>query len=162
MSRQDKTTEMKVKFFQALLNAGFTDITRKFHSDYDYSEEELDDYVSIIKRAFIKGTYTINCDYGEAWIKVGEHNTKIGFDHISNKLIALIIYLAGLKNENSRYKFGYYACKVADINDVYDSIMISYPYANPNKMCKQSIEEARSKLPKILEEVMSLSKQNKE
>lgn len=154
MSRQDKTTEMKVKFFQALLNAGFTDITRKFHSDYDYSEEELDDYESIIKRAFIKGTYTINCDYGEAWIKVGEHNTKIGFDHISDKLITLVIYLASLKNESSRHKFGYYVYKVADINDVYDSIMNSYPYTNSNKTCKHSIEEARSELPKILQEVI--------
>lgn len=162
MGRQNKLTKMKVMFFQILLNAGFTDITHQHHSEYGYSKKELDDYKSTIKRAFKKGNYTINCDYGETWIKVGEHNTKIGFDHISNKLIALIIYLAGLKNENSRYKFGYYAYKVADINDVYDSIMISYPYANPNKMCKQSIEEARSKLPKILEEVMSLSKQNKE
>lgn len=135
-----------------MLNAGFTDITHQYHSEYGYSENELDDYKSTIKRAFEKGNYIINCDYGEAWIRIGEHDTKIGFDHISDKLITLVIYLASLKNKNSRHKFGYYAYKVSNINEVYDAIMISYP--NPNKICKQSIDDARSKLPKILEEVV--------
>ncbi len=157
MDRQIKPINMKVRFFQTLLNAGFVDNTYQFYSDCGYSEKEIADYKSMIKRAFQKGNYTVNCDYCEAWIKVGEHKSKIGFENISDKLIALVIYLASLKNANSRYKFGYYAYKVSDINDVFDAIMTSYPYANPNKVCKQSIEDARSKLQKILEEVMLFS-----
>ena len=39
-------------------------------------------------------------------------------------------FLSGLLSANSRYKFGYYAYKVSDLNDVYDAIMTSYPYHN--------------------------------
>lgn len=73
---------------------------------------ELADYAQLMKRAFKKGNYLINCDYGCAGIKVGDSCEKMGFEHISDKRIALVIYLAGLKNNNSRYKFGYYVTSV--------------------------------------------------
>ena len=98
--------------------------------EYKYSEAELAEYTLMMKRAFKNGTYFINCDYGSAGIQVGDYHKKIGFDHISDKLIALVIYHSRLKSANSRYKFGYYAYKVSDLNDVYDAIMTSYPYHN--------------------------------
>ena len=58
------------------------------------------------------------------------YHKKIGFDQISDKLIAFTFYLSASKSANSRYKFGYYAYKVSDLNDVYDAIMTSYPYHN--------------------------------
>ena len=109
-----------------------------------------------MKRAFKKGNYLINCDYGCAGIKVGDSCEKMGFEHISDKLIALVIYLAGLKNNNSRYKFGYYVTSVKNLNDVYDAIMVSYPYPNPPTACKMSIAEARTQLPIILEKIKSI------
>lgn len=41
--------------------------------------------------------------------------------------------------------------------DVYDEVMTSYPYNNPPKRCKQSIEDARKQLPRILESIMQFS-----
>ena len=70
-------------------------------------------------------------------------------------MIALVIFLGGLKTENSRYKFGRY--KTEDKNDVYDAVMTSYPYYKMFKARKNAIEEARTQLPKILEEVRSLA-----
>lgn len=81
---------------------------------------------------------------------------KMGFEHISDKLIALVIDLAGLKNNNSRYKFGYYVTSVKNYNDVYDAIMVSYPYPNPPTACKMSIADVRTQLPKILEKIKSI------
>ena len=75
-------------------------------------------------------------------------------------MIALVIFLGGLKTENSRYKFGRYKFgryKTQDTNDVYDAVMTSYPYDNMFKARKKAIEEARIQLPKILEEVRSLA-----
>lgn len=105
MGRQSKQTKMQVRFFRILLDAGFTDITQQLYKDYCYSENELADYSLMMKRAFKKGNYLINCDYGCAGIKIGDSCKKIGFEHISDKLIALAIYLSGLKNANSRYKY---------------------------------------------------------
>lgn len=51
----DTTNELiktRVRFFRILLNAGFEDITREFHSDYRFSEEMLADYNILMKRAF--------------------------------------------------------------------------------------------------------------
>ena len=156
----DTTNELiktRVRFFRILLNAGFEDITREFHSDYGFSEEMLADYDILMKRAFKKGTYIINCDYGDAYISIGEFRHKLGYSKLTDKLIALVIYLAGLKNENSRYKFGRYITVDKDMVDVYDEVMTSYPYNNPPKRCKQSIEDARNQLPKILENIMQFS-----
>lgn len=155
MGRHSKLTKMQVRFFKILLKSGFTEVTLKIHPEYKYSEAELADYALMMKRAFKKGTYFINCDYGSAGIQVGDYHKKIGFDNISDKLIALVIYHSRLKSANSRYKFGYYAYKVSDLNDVYDAIMTSYPYHNPSKACKQSIEDARIQLPIILEQISS-------
>lgn len=88
-----------------------------------------------MKRAFKKGTYFINCDYGGASIKVGESSEFKSFEDISDKLLALVIFLGGLKTENSRYKFGRY--KTEDKNDVYDAIMTSYPYDSMFKARKK-------------------------
>lgn len=107
-----------------------------------------------MKQAFKKSTYSINCDYGGAFIKVRESSEYKSFENISDKLIALVIYLGSLKTKNSRYKFGRY--KTKDTNDVYDAVMTSYPYDNMFKARKKAIEEARTQLPKILEEVRSL------
>lgn len=159
MERLSKQTKMQVRFFRILLDAGFTDITKQLYKDYCYREDELADYKLMIKRAFKKGNYLINCDYGCAGIKIGDSSKKIGFEYISDKLIALVIYLSNIKNANSRYKYGYYVHKLDDMNDVYDAIMTSFPYKNPNKACKQSIEDARLRLPKILEGIISFSKQ---
>lgn len=156
----DTTNELiktRVRFFRILLNAGFEDITREFHSDYRYSEEMLAEYNIIMKRAFKKGTYIINCDYDAVNISIGEFRHKLGYSQLTDKLIALVIFLAGLKNENSRYKFGRYITVDKDMVDVYDEVMTSYPYRNPTKRCKQSIEEARNQLPRILESIMQFS-----
>ena len=113
-----------------------------------------------MKRAFKKGTYFINCDYGGASIKVGESSEFKSFEDISDKLIALVIFLGGLKTENSRYKFGRYKFgryKTQDTNDFYDPVMTSYPDDIMFKARKKAIEEARIQLPKILEEVRSLA-----
>ena len=40
--------------------------------------------------------------------------------------------------------------------DVYDEVMTSYPYNSPSKRCKQSIEDARNQLPRILESIMQI------
>lgn len=153
MGRYSKQTKMQVRFFRILLASGFTDVTQQLYADYRYSEMELADYAQLMKRAFKKGNYLINCDYGCAGIKVGNSCGKMGFEYISDKLIALVIYLAGLKNNNSRYKFGYYVTSVKNLNDVYDAIMVSYPYPNPPTACKMSIAEARTQLLKILEKI---------
>lgn len=149
MKRQIKE---KVRFFNILLHNGFIDVTQKIHTEYEFTEQELTDYTLMMKRAFAKGSYCVNCDYSEAWIKVGERTSKIEFTNISDKLIALIVYLASLKSENCRYKFGRYICNVGD---VYDAVMKTYPYSKPSKNCKVAIENARNELPKILEKVMS-------
>lgn len=156
MGRYSKQTKMQVRFFRILLAAGFTDITQQLYADYRYSEMELADYAKMMKRAFKKGNYIINCDYGCAGIEVGDSCEKMGFEHISDKLISLVIYLAGLKNNNSRYKFGYYAHSMKDLNDVYDAIQMSYPYPNPSRACKMSIADARTQLPKNLEKIKSI------
>ena len=72
MNKEDEETKKKVHFFRALLNAGFKDITNDIYPEKHYSEKELSCYTNIMKRAFKKGTYSINCDYGGAFIKVGE------------------------------------------------------------------------------------------
>ena len=156
----DTTNELiktRVRFFRILLNAGFEDITREFHSDCRYSEEMLAKYNILMKRAFKKGTYIISCDYADAYISIGEFRHKLGYSKLTDKLIALVIYLAGLYNENSRYKFGRYITVDKDMVDVYDEVMTSYPYRNPTKRCKQSIEDARIQLPRILESIMHFS-----
>lgn len=156
----DTTKELKrerVRFFRILLNAGFEDITREFHSDYGFSEEMLADYDILMKRAFKKGTYIINCDYADAYISIGEFRHKLGYSQLTDKLIALVLYLAGLYNENSRYKFGRYITGNKDMVDVYDEVMTSYPYNRPSKKCKQSIDDARNQLPRILESIMQFS-----
>lgn len=139
-----------------MLNAGFEDITREFHSDYGFSEEMLADYDILMKRAFKKGTYIINCDYADAYIRIGEFSHKLGYSQLTDKLIALVIFLAGLYNENSRYKFGRYITGNKDMVDIYDEVMTSYPYNSPSKRCKQSIEDARNQLPRILESIMQI------
>lgn len=149
MNKEDEETKKKVHFFRALLNAGFKDITNDIYPEKNYSEKELSCYTNIMKRAFKKGTYSINCDYGGAFIKVRESSEYKSFENISDKLIALVIYLGSLKTKNSRYK-------TKDTNDVYDAVMTSYPYDNMFKARKKAIEEARIQLPKILEEVRSL------
>ena len=157
---KEEETKKKVHFFRALLNAGFKDITNDIYPEKNYSEKELSCYTNIMKRAFKKGTYSINCDYGGAFIKVGESSEFKSFEDISDKLIALVIFLGGLKTENSRYKFGRYKFgryKTQDTNDVYDAVMTSYPYDIMFKARKKAIEEARIQLPKILEEVRSLA-----
>ena len=154
MNKEDEETKKKVHFFRALLNAGFKDITNDIYPEKNYSEKELSCYTNIMKRAFKKGTYSINCDYGGAFIKVRESSEYKSFENISDKLIALVIYLGSLKTKNSRYKFGRY--KTKDTNDVYDAVMTSYPYDNMFNARKKAIEEARIQLPKILEEVRSL------
>ena len=157
MDTTNEFIKTRVRFFRILLNAGFEDITREFHSDYRYSEEMLADYDILMKRAFKKGTYIINCDYGDAYISIGEFSHKIGYSQLTDKLIALVIFLAGLKNENSRYKFGRYITGNKDMVDVYDEVMTSYPYNSPSKRCKQSIEDARIQLPRILDSIMQFS-----
>lgn len=117
----------------------------------------LADYDILMKRAFKKGTYIINCDYADAYISIGEFSHKLGYSQLTDKLIALVIFLAGLKNENSRYKFGRYITVDKDMVDVYDEVMTSYPYRNLTKRCKQSIEDARIQLPRILESIMHFS-----
>ena len=52
-----------------------------------------------MKRAFKKSTYSINCDYGGAFIKVRESSEYKSFENISDKLIALVIYLGSLKTK---------------------------------------------------------------
>lgn len=142
---------MKERFFRILTEFGFSENTNEYYSEYGYTPEQLSDYSEMIKRAFKMGTYTINCDYGVAWISIGEHKKPISFEKISDKLIALVIYLATLKTKNSRYMFGRYLDKVMGFNEIYDAIMTSYPYSNMNNHRKMSIEDARTKLPKILE-----------
>jgi hypothetical protein len=106
MNKENEETKKKVHFFRALLNAGFKDITNDIYPEKHYSEKELSCYTNIMKRAFKKGTYSINCDYGGAFIKVRESSEFKSFEDISDKLIALVIYLGSLKTKNSRYKFG--------------------------------------------------------
>lgn len=48
---------------------------------------------------FQKSTYSINCDYGGAFIKVRESSEYKSFENISDKLIALVIYLGSLKTK---------------------------------------------------------------
>lgn len=157
MDTTNEFIKTRVRFFRILLNAGFEDITREFHSDYRYSGEMLANYDILMKRAFKKGTYIINCDYDATNISIGEFRHKLGYSQLTDKLIALVIFLAGLKNENSRYKFGRYITVDKDMVDVYDEVMTSYPYRNPTKRCKQSIEDARNQLPRILESIMQFS-----
>lgn len=100
-----------------------------------------------MKRAFKKGTYSINCDYGGAFIKVRESSEYKSFENISDKLIALVIYLGSLKTKNSRYKFGRY--KTKDTNDVYDAVMTSYPYDNMFKARKKLSRKHAFNFPKF-------------
>ena len=81
----------------------------------------------------------------------------IGFERISDKLIALTIYLSTLKSKSSRTKFEVYRNSVKDLNDIYDAVMTSYPYRRMSKVQKDSIEDARTQLPKLLEFVKSFS-----
>lgn len=155
MKIQDEQTKAKVRFFRALLNTGFEDITKMRYSEKKYTERELSDYTVIMKRAFKKGTYIIDCDYGDVFIEIGERPDKKSYSSISDKLIALLIYLGGLKNKSSRYKFGCYRTK--DINEVYDAVMTSYPYYKMTKVSKNAIEHARTQLPKILEEIKTIN-----
>lgn len=155
MGKEDEQTRKKVRFFQALLNAGFNDTTTKWYPEKKYSEDTLSCYANMMKRAFEKGTYFVNCDYGDVYINIGERSEKMAYEAISDKLIALVIFLGSLKSENSRYKFGRY--KFNDFNEVYDIVMTTYPYDKMNKARKEAIEYARTQLPKILEEVRSIS-----
>lgn len=78
MGRYCKQTKMQVRFFRILLASGFTDVTQQLYADYRYIEMELADYAQLMKRAFKKGNYLINCDYGCAGIKVGDSCEKNG------------------------------------------------------------------------------------
>ena len=89
------------------------------------------------------------------WISIGEYIPNIFYSKLNDKLIALAIYLASLKSENSRYIFGKYLDKVFDNTEVYDAIMTSYPYSQMNKDRKEAIERARLELPQILDKVES-------
>ena len=89
MDTTNEFIKTRVRFFRILLNAGFEDITREFHSDYRYSEEMLANYDILMKRAFKKGTYIINCDYDAANISIGEFRHKLGYSQLTDKLIAL-------------------------------------------------------------------------
>lgn len=157
MGRKSNEAIAKERFFKILLNAGFKDITNKLYSDYGYSESDLADYSKVMKRALQKGKYLINCDYGVARISFDYSDPDVPFEKISDKLIALAIYLSTLKSKNSRYKFEIYRNSVKDINDVYDAVMTSYPYRKMSKAQKDAIEDARTQLPKILEFVKSFN-----
>ena len=63
MGRKTNEVKAKERFFRILLSAGFTDITKNFYKEKGYSEEVLANYSELIKRAFQKGKYIINCDY---------------------------------------------------------------------------------------------------
>lgn len=134
----------KEKFFKILVSFGFTDVTSMIHPEYGYTDDALADYSSDIKRAFKKGTYMINCDYEYTWISIGEYRPSIFYSELNDKLIALAIYLASLKSENSRYKFGKYLDKGFDNTEVYDAIMTSYPYSQMNKDRKKSHRKGTS------------------
>lgn len=154
MERRDELI-FKERFFKILVLFGFTDVTSMKHPEYGYTDDALADYSSDIKRAFKKGTYMINCDYEYTWISIGAYRPSIFYSELNDKLIALAIYLASLKSENSRYKFGKYLDKVIDNTKVYDAIMTSYPYSQMNKDRKEAIKRARLKLPQILAKVKS-------
>ena len=47
----------------------------------------LADYDILMKRAFKKGTYIINCDYADAYINIGEFSHKLGYSQLTDKLI---------------------------------------------------------------------------
>lgn len=155
MGRNTNEIKAKVRFFRIMLRAGFTDITNKLYYDYGYSERELADYSEVMKRALQKRQYLINCDYGGARILFDTRDEYIGFELISDKLIALTIYLSTLKSKSSRTKFEVYRNSVKDLNDIYDAVMTSYPYRRMSKVQKDSIEDARTQLPKLLEFVES-------
>lgn len=155
MGRKRKELIIKERFFKILVLFGFTDVTSMIHPEYGYTTDALADYSSDIKRAFKKGTYMINCDYEYTWISIGEYRPSIFYSELNDKLIALAIYLASLKRENSRYKFGKYLDKGFDNAEVYDAIMTSYPYSQMNKDRKEAIERARLELPQILDKVES-------
>lgn len=155
MGKEDEQTRKKVRFFQALLNAGFNDTTTKWYPEQKYSKDTLSCYANMMKHAFEKGTYFVNCDYGEVNVRIGERSKKIAYESISDKLVALVIFLGSLKSKSSRYKFGRY--KFNDFNEVYDIVMTSYPYDKMSKTRKEAIEYARTQLPKILEEVRCIS-----
>lgn len=155
MGRKTNEVKTKERFFRILLNAGFKDITNKLYYDYGYSESELTDYSEVMKRALQKGKYLINCDYGGARILFDTRDEYIGFKLISDKLIALTIYLSALKSKSGRTKFEVYRNSVKDLNEVYDAVMTSYPYRRMSKAQKDAIEDARTQLPKILEFVES-------
>lgn len=157
MGRKSNEEIAKERFFRILLKAGFKDITNKLYSDYGYSESDLADYSKVMKRALQNGKYLINCDYGVARISFDYSDPSVPFERISDKLIALAIYLSTLKSKNSRYKFENYRNSVKDINDVYDAVMTSYPYRKMSKAQKDAIEDARTQLPKILEFVKSFN-----
>ncbi len=157
MGRKTNEVKAKERFFRILLSAGFTDITKNFYKEKGYSEEVLVNYSELIKRAFQKGKYIINCDYGVARILFDYSSVPIGFERISDKLIALTIYLSTFKSKSSRTKFEVYRNSVKDLNDIYDAVMTSYPYRRMSKVQKDSIEDARTQLPKLLEFVESFS-----
>lgn len=153
MGRKRKELIIKERFFKILVLFGFTDVTNVIHPEYGYTTDALADYSSDIKRAFKKGTYMINCDYEYTWISIGKYRPSIFYSELNDKLIALAIYLASLKSENSRYKFGKYLDKGFDNTEVYDAIMTSYPYSQMNKDRKEAIERVRLELPQILGKV---------
>ena len=146
---------IRERFFKILVSFGFTDVTKEIHPEYKYTDDALADYSSDIKRAFKNGTYMINCDYGYTWISIGESRPSIYYERLNDKMIALAIYLASLKSDNSRYAFGRYLDKGVDYTEVYDAIMTSYPYSQMNKDRKEAIERARYELPQILDKVES-------
>ena len=139
------------RFIRILMSAGFQDITLKYYSDkhYDrfYTAEQLADYSLDIKRAFKKGNYVIDFDYVNVWLEIGEHNFCIHYSEISDKLIAVVLMLSGLKGKAPRYKFGRYS---VEPNELYDAILNSYPYSCMNQQRKRAIEEARIEIKKCL------------
>lgn len=155
MGRKTNEAKAKERFFRILLSAGFKDITNKQYYDYGYSESELADYSKVMKRALQNGKYVLDCDYGVARILFDYSSAPIGFEIISDKMIALTIYLSTLKSKSSRTKFEVYRNSVKDLNDIYDAVMTSYPYRRMSKAQKDAIEDARTQLPKLLEFVKS-------
>ena len=69
MRIHSKLTKKQVRFFKILLKAEFTEVSLQIHPEYKYSEAELADYTLMMKRAFKKGTYFINCDYNQQGYK---------------------------------------------------------------------------------------------